>query len=452
MEEMVIRIAEAVKKAGGNTYLVGGCVRDGVMGRPVNDLDIEVHGIQREKLYELLSSLGSPITYGASFGIISFPDLDLDIALPRKEKVTSEGGHRGFDIEIDPFIGTKNAARRRDFTVNALMQDVLTGEITDHFGGLTDIENRVLRHVDDSSFPEDPLRVYRAAQFASRLGFTVAPETVELCRGIDTTTLTAERVETELRKALLDGVSPSVFFTVLEQMDQLKTWFIEIDRMRAIEQDPVFHPEGSVFIHSMQVLDRAAAYRGMVSDPYAFMLLALLHDIGKIEATEVVGGRIHAYGHEVLGLPLLDEFLERLVSKNSVRKYLRNMVPLHMKPNVAAFNRVSLKSTNHMFDDACAPEDLIYMAMSDRPVKAGDVPFSGDSGFLFERLAEYREMMSRPFVAGRDLIESGIEPGDDFSDILGFAHKLRLAGIEKGSALKQTVAYARKLRKRNGSD
>ena len=139
---MVIRIAEAVKKAGGNTYLVGGCVRDGVMGRPVNDLDIEVHGIQREKLYELLSSLGSPITYGASFGIISFPDLDLDIALPRKEKVTSEGGHRGFDIEIDPFIGTRNAARRRDFTVNALMQDVLTGEITDHFGGLTDIENR----------------------------------------------------------------------------------------------------------------------------------------------------------------------------------------------------------------------------------------------------------------------------------------------------------------------
>ena len=148
----------------------------------------------------------------------------------------------------------------------------------------------------------------------------------------------------------------------------------------------------------MQVLDRAAAYRGMVSDPYAFMLLALLHDIGKIEATEVIGGRIHAYGHEVLGLPLLDEFLERLVSKNSVRKYLRNMVPLHMKPNVAAFNRVSLKSTNHMFDGACAPEDLIYMAMSDRPVKAGDVPFSGDSDFLFERLAEYREMMSRPYI------------------------------------------------------
>lgn len=452
MEEMVIRIAEAVRKAGGNTYLVGGCVRDSIMGRPVNDLDIEVHGISQESLYDLLSSFGRPLTYGASFGIISFPDLDLDIALPRREKVTAEGGHRGFDIEIDPFIGTEGAARRRDFTVNALMQDVLTGEIIDHFGGLRDIEEKILRHVDDCSFPEDPLRVYRAAQFASRLGFTVAPETVGLCRGIDTSTLSAERVEAELRKALLDGISPSVFFTVLEQMDQLRTWFGEIDRMRDIAQDPVFHPEGSVFIHSMQVLDRAAAYRDRVSDPYSFMLLALLHDIGKIEATEVIDGRIHAYGHEVLGLPLLDRFLDRLVSKSSVKNYVRNMVPLHMKPNVAAFNRVSVKSTNHMFDDACAPEDLIYMAMSDRPVKAGDVPFSGDSGFLFERLEEYRQTMSHPFVMGKDLIDSGLEPGEDFSDILDFAHKLRLAGIDKISALKQTLAYARQLRKKNVSD
>ena len=452
MEEMVIRIAEAVRKAGGNTYLVGGCVRDSVMGRPVNDLDIEVHGISRETLYDLLSSFGNPITYGASFGIISFPDLDLDIALPRKERATAEGGHRGFDIDIDPFIGTENAARRRDFTVNALMQDVLTGEITDHFGGLADIESRILRHVDDRSFPEDPLRVYRAAQFASRLGFTVAPETVELCRGIDTSMLSAERVEAELRKALLDGISPSVFFTVLEEMDQLGTWFGEIDRMRGIEQDPVFHPEGSVFRHSMQVLDRAAEYRDKVSDPYSFMLLALLHDVGKIAATEVIDGRIHAYGHEVLGLPLLDRFLNRLVSKNSVRSYVRNMVPLHMKPNVAAFNRSSVKSTNHMFDVACEPEDLIYMAMSDRPVMSGDVPFTGDSGFLFERLEEYRQTMSRPYVMGKDLIDSGLEPGEDFSDILDFAHKLRLAGIDKTSALKQTLAYAKQLRKKHGSD
>ena len=447
MEEIIVRIAEAVKEAGGKAYLVGGCVRDSVMGRPVNDVDIEVHGIAQDRLIELLSSFGKPLTYGASFGIVSLPDIDLDIALPRKEKATAEGGHRGFDVEIDPFIGTETAARRRDFTANALMQDVLTGEITDHFGGLADIENRILRHVDPVSFPEDPLRVYRAAQFASRLGFTVAPETVALCSGIDTSSLSSERVESELMKALLDGVCPSVFFTVLEQMDQLDTWFPEIGRMISVEQDPVFHPEGNVFIHSMQVLDRAAAYRDKVSDPYSFMLLALLHDIGKIEATEVIDGRIHAYGHEILGLPLLDEFLERLVSKTSVRRYVKNMVPLHMKPNVAAFRRVAVKSTNHMFDSACAPEDLIYMAMCDKPVKAGDVPFTGDSRFLFERLEQYRETMSRPYVTGGDLIGFGLEPGDDFTEILAFAHKLRLAGIEKEPALKQALAFARQLRK-----
>jgi len=450
MENTVVKIAEAVSARGGRAYLVGGCVRDRLMHRPQKDTDIEVHGITQEELYSILESFGKPMTYGSSFGIISLPGLDLDIALPRRERANSDGGHRGFDIDIDPYIGTEAASRRRDFTVNALMEDVLTGEITDHFGGLRDMEDRVLRHVDDFSFPEDPLRVYRAAQFASRLGFSIAPETVSLCSGIDTSTLSPERVEAELRKALLEGVKPSVFFTSLADMGQLDTWFREIGMMRGVEQDPRFHPEGDVFVHSMQVLDRAAAYRDRVTDPYAFMLLALTHDIGKIVATETVKGRIHAYGHEVLGEPLLRDLLDRIVSKNSVKQYVLNMVPLHMKPNVAAFNRVSLKSTNHMFDDAAAPEDLIYMAMSDRPVFSGDTPFTGDSDFLFERLAAYRQIQAMPEVTGRDLIDSGLEPGGDFSELLSFSHKLKLAGIEHGSALKQTLAYARKLRGRSG--
>ena len=450
MEEMLTRIAEAVARSGGRAYLVGGCVRDGLMGRPQKDFDIEVHGLFPDELRRALSPFGDPLTYGSSFGIISLPQLDIDIALPRKEKANSDGGHRGFDIDIDPFIGTAEAARRRDFTVNALMQDILTGEIIDHFGGLSDLEEKVLRHVDPVSFPEDPLRVFRAAQFASRLSFSVAPETVRLCAGIDTSSLSPERVEAELKKALLEGAAPSVFFTVLQEMDQLSPWFAEIGDLSSVEQDPVFHPEGNVFVHSMQVLDRAAGFRDRVSDPYAFMLTALTHDIGKAVATETVNGRIHSYGHEVLGLPLLEQFLERLVSRRSVREYVLNMVPLHMRPNVAAFNRSSVKSTNHMFDEAAAPEDLIYLALSDRPVKSGDVPFSGDSGFLFERLEVYKETVSGPHVTGNDLLEAGLEPGEQFSELLEFSHKLQLAGIDKESSLKQTLAYARKLRKING--
>ena len=416
------------------------------MGRPQKDTDIEVHGLELPKLYEVLQRFGQPITYGESFGIISFPGLDIDIALPRKERATGGGGHRDFDVDVDPFLGTENAARRRDFTINAMMEDVLTGEILDHFGGLNDLRSHVLRHVDDSSFPEDPLRVYRAAQFAARLGFKVHPDTVMLCSGIDTSTLSPERVEAELKKALLEGVRPSDFFSVLSDMRQLDAWFPEILMMKDIPQDPVFHPEGNVFVHSMQVLDRAASYRPNVKEPYPFMLLALLHDIGKIVSTEEIDGRIHAYGHEVLGDSLLNEFLNRLVSSNSVKKYVRNMVPLHMKPNVIAFNRASVKTTNHMFDDAVDPEGLIYMAMSDRPVFSGDVPFNGDCDFLFERLNLYREIMSKPGVTGKDLIEAGIQPSQDFTEILSYAHKLHLADIPKESALKQCISYARKLR------
>ena len=450
MNEIIYRIAEEVRKHGGTAYLVGGCVRDGIMGRPQKDWDIEIHGIPAEDLPGILSPLGTPLSYGSSFGVVSFPGIDLDIAMPRRERANPDGRHRGFDVDIDPFIGTEAAARRRDFTVNALMKDILTGEVIDHFGGKEDISRGILRHVDDVSFPEDPLRVFRAAQFAARLGFTVAPETVELCSRMDVSQLTSERVEAELKKALLEAAQPSVFFEVLSGMGQLSPWFSEIEMMKDVEQDPVYHPEGNVFIHSMQVLDRAAAYRENVRDPYSFMLLALLHDIGKITATETVNGRIHAYGHEVMGAELLESFMDRIIHGNSVKQYLRNMIPLHMRPNVAASRRVPVKTTNHMFDEAAECEDLIYMAMSDRPVMAGDTPFTGDSAFLFERLEIYRQTMSRPYVEGKDLVEAGLEPGKDFSELLAFAHKLRLACIDKESALKQTLAYSRKLSKKRG--
>ena len=140
-------------------------------------------------------------------------------------------------------------------------------------------------------------------------------------------------------------------------------------------------------------------------------------------------------------MPLIENFLRRITGDHSVISYVLNMVPLHMKPNVAAFNHASVKSTNHMFDAAQAPEDLIYMAMADKPVMSGTVPFSGDTDFLFERLNIYRETMSKPYVTGKDLIEAGLEPGERFSVLLDYAHKLRLAGIEKSTALKQVLSY-----------
>ena len=444
--EKVARLAEA---AGGRAYYVGGFVRDGLLGIENKDVDVEVHGVAAGRLFELLKEIGEPLSYGSEFGIYSLKGSRVDVALPRSERATGRG-HRDFEVFTDPFLGTEKAARRRDFTVNAMMWDILSGDLIDHFGGLDDLAAGVLRHVDDDSFSEDPLRVLRAAQFAARFGFSIAPETVSLCRSMDVSALSRERVEEELRKALLKADKPSVFFESLAEMEQLDCWFPEILALRGVEQDPRFHPEGDVWVHTMQVLDRAAELREKTSAPYAFMLLALLHDVGKPAVTQIIDGRIHAYGHESAGLEAAEAFLGRITGDRSVKSYVINMIPLHMKPNMEAFSRASVKSTNRMFDAAAAPEDLIYFAIADRPVMSGDVPFTGDTGFLFERLKIYEDTMARPFVSGKDLLELGFEPGEYFSEALAYAHKLRLAGIEKESALKQTAAYARKLIKKNG--
>ena len=446
MSSIAEKIAESVKDAGGRTFYVGGFVRDRLLGTMSKDVDIEVHGIEPDRLYAILETLGEPFTFGRSFGVYALKGEDIDIAMPRRERATGRG-HRDFEIEVDPFIGTCAAAKRRDFTINALMEDVLTGEIIDHFGGREDLSCGVIRHIDDASFVEDPLRVLRAAQFAARFGFTVDPSTIGLCRGIDLRALSRERVEEELKKALLKADKPSIFFETLRSMDQLDCWFPEMKPLIGLEQDPVFHPEGDVWTHTMEVVDRAAGYRDRAADPFRFMLLALTHDFGKAVTTEEKNGRIHAYGHETEGMPLINNFIKRITNEKDVIDYVDNMVPLHMRPNVSAYSRPALKSTNRMFDEACAPGDLVWFAAADRPVFAGADEFQGDTEFLLERLKAYEETMAKPYVAGRDLIEAGLEPSEDFAEILAYAHKLRLAGIEKESALKQTLAYARKYRK-----
>ena len=451
------RIAALAADRGGRAYFVGGCVRDkcikeihGAEGTfsGAKDIDIEMHGLAPDVLWDLLQQVGEPAVFGESFGVYSLRHLGLDIAMPRKEHATGRG-HRDFAVSVDPHIGPKEASRRRDFTVNALMEDVLTGELLDFWGGLEDLRAGILRHVDDGSFPEDPLRVLRAAQFAARLDLRVAPETAGLCRGIDLTALSKERVEGELKKALLQSRKPSVFFEVLRDMDQLDPWFAELQPLTGLEQDPEYHPEGDVWVHTMEVLDRAAARREKAENPYGFMLLALCHDLGKITTSAVAekDGRIHSYGHETEGLPLVESLLQRICCESEVRAYVRNMVPLHMKPNVAAYARPSVKSTNHMFDGAASPLDLIWFGEADRPEFAGKDEFHGDTAFLLERLQAYKETMARPYVMGRDLIGAGLEPDASFSDLLAYAHKLRLAGIPKENALKQTLAYARKREK-----
>ena len=442
---MAREVARLVAEKGGRAYYVGGFVRDALMGRENKDVDIEVHGIAPQGLKEILESLGQLITIGESFGIFSLKGYSLDIAMPRKEEARGQG-HKDFDIFVDPFIGTEAASRRRDFTVNALMQDVLTGQIIDHYGGREDLKQGILRHVNDASIAEDPLRILRAAHFAARFEFQVAPETVELCRAMDLGHLPRERIEGELKKALLKAEKPSIFFQVLRQMDQLDIWFPEVKALIGISQNPIYHGEGDVWNHTMMVLDEAAKLRHRTAQPLWFMLSALTHDFGKAICTEEINGVLHAYEHELKGLPLAETFLRRITSETKLVEYVLNLAELHMKPNTVAGARSSIKTTNRMIDQAVDPEGLVCIALADDRGRICAVRRGDNEEFLRHRLDIFREIMARPYVMGRDLIEAGLTPGAEFTRILGYAHKLRLAGVEKNSALKQTLAFARKLR------
>ena len=443
-QKMAREVARLVEEKGGRTFYVGGFVRDALIQRENKDVDIEVHGISPRELEEILDSLGQRMAIGESFGIFGLKGYDLDIAMPRKEEARGQG-HKDFDIFVDPFIGTEAAARRRDFTFNALMQDVLTGEIVDHFGGVEDLKAGILRHVNDESFAEDPLRVLRAAQFAARFGFRAAEETVVLCRKMQLQHLPRERIEGELKKALLKAEHPSIFFEVLREMNQLEHWFPELKALIGMQQNPVYHSEGDVWVHTMMVLDEAAKLRHRTANPYWFMLSALTHDFGKAVCTEIKDGVLHAYQHEIRGLPLAEAFLRRITAETKLIEYVLNLVEYHMKPNTVAGARSAKKVTTRMFDQAVDPEGLICIALADDRGRITQAPATDHEAFLYERLEVFRELMARPYVMGRDLIEAGLKPGVEFTEILQHAHKLRLAGVPKDSALKQTLAYARQI-------
>ena len=445
-QEMARCLAERVHALGGTVYYVGGYVRDYLMGKENKDIDVEVHGIAPHVLEGILDTLGERLSMGESFGIYSLKGTSLDIAMPRRERVTGRG-HRDFETFVDPMIGTMAAAKRRDFTVNAMMMNVLTGEIVDHFGGREDLEKGVIRHVNDESFAEDALRVLRAAQFASRFGFSVAEETVALCRTIDLSHLSRERVEGELKKALLKAEKPSIFFETLRGVNGLSFWFPELVALIGVMQNPLYHAEGDVWNHTMMVLDEAAKRRAEASDPMGFMMTALVHDLGKAICTKVVDGKIISHGHETLGLPLIERFLRRITSETKLISYVLRLSAAHMKPNMLAKQGSSVKATNKMFDLVDAPKDLVLFAASDHYGRLITGETTSYDDFLYERLAIYEEIMRRPYVMGRDLVEAGLTPDVHFSEWLAYAHKLRLSGVEKEEALKQTLAFARKSKK-----
>lgn len=439
--ELINKFAREIAKHGGTCYYVGGYVRDKIMGIDSKDCDIEIHNITPELLISILSIFGKVNYFGKSFGVYHLDNYDIDFALPRTE-IKNGDSHVNFDITVSPNLGTYYSSIRRDFTINSIMQNVLTLEIVDHFGGIKDLENKIIRHINDSTFVEDPLRVLRACQFASRFNFTISDQTINLCKTIDVTTLSKERVFEELKKALLKSNKPSIFFEYLDKMEKLDDFFPEIKALQKINQSPIYHKEGNVWNHTMLVLDCGTKYINKVSNPLSFMLSLLCHDLGKAVCTKDENGKITSLFHSEEGVNLAEKLLKRITNEKMIINYVKNMVLLHMKPNLYIRNKAKQKAFNKLFFTSINPLDLLYVARADNEGRITENYYDYFNEQL-EKLKIYNEVISKPYVTGKDLLENGISESKEMKELLDFATSLRLSDVNKKNALKQVLNFAK---------
>ena len=325
----IIEIANIIKENGGTLYLVGGAVRDEIMNRKVHDEDYCVTGIEKETFEKLF-----PNAYkrGKSFGVYDIENKEF--ALARKDKKIGKG-HKKFEVQNGKDITIEEDLARRDITINSIAKNVLTGKIIDPYGGIKDIQNKIIRATTDS-FIEDPLRVYRVARFASQLNFAVEENTIKMMRKIkeELKELSPERVFTEFRKALKSD-KPSVFFKVLKKANVLDVHFKEIYDLIGKTQPVAYHPEGDSYNHTMVVVDKSA----ILTDNVEIRFSALVHDLGKgITPKEMLP---HHYGHDKNGVKLVENLGNRLKIPNSWIKCGKVSAKEHMLGGI--FNRMTPK-------------------------------------------------------------------------------------------------------------
>jgi tRNA nucleotidyltransferase (CCA-adding enzyme) len=454
--EKVILLSQAVRDAGGRALLVGGCVRDELMGVPPKDWDLEVYGVAPERLREILDRFGPVNVVGEAFTVYKLGN-DLDVSMPRRERKSGRG-HRAFVIEGDPSMSVAEASKRRDFTINAILKDPLTEEVNDPFDGRRDIEQGVLRAVSAETFGEDSLRVLRAAQFAARFEFRIAPETVELCRTIDLSDLPAERIWGELEKLLLRAQRPSIGLGWLHALGVLEKLFPEIHALVGVPQDPEWHPEGDVFVHTRLTVDRARESIDELgySRQITVMLAALAHDFGKPATTEFIEGRLRSRGHEAAGVAPAESFLARInmhtIDGYNVRGQVIALVREHLKPgeffkkrdevSEGAFRRLARR---------CEPDLLYRVAKADSlgrnaPWVPQEKWYGSEAQEWFIQRARELDVEQRPpepLLLGRHLLALGVEAGPRVGEITRAIYEMQLDGRVR--TVEEAITEAKRL-------
>lgn len=448
--ERARRIAAAVRDAGGRAFVVGGWVRDRLLGLTSKDIDVEVFGLPVERLKGALEALGRVEAVGESFHV--FKIADVDVSLPRRESKSGRG-HKGFVVSGDPTMSIEEAARRRDFTINAMSWDPLGPEDVwiDPHGGREDLDARVLRMVDPSTFGDDSLRVLRAIQFAARFSLTLDPATAAVCKSILLDDLPPERVWGEIEK-LLSAAKPSIGFTLALELGIVERLFPELHALVGCPQEPEWHPEGDVWVHTLQVIDQARTRVDDLPRPerLAIMLGAVCHDFGKPATTAFIDGRIRSIDHEEQGVAPASAFLDRLnlhsLDGYDVRRQVLGMVAQHLKPGMWFKTRDEVG--DGAFRRLAQKVDLQLLARLAKSDCLGREPgqFNCEAMDWFLKRAQTLGVEHRapePLLMGRHLIELGVRPGPHMGETLRAVYEQQLDGAVR--SLDEAIQLAKTL-------
>ena len=444
-------LAAAARDAGGRALVVGGWVRDRLRGQPSKDIDLEIFGIAQERLASLLAPFGRVEPVGQSFPVYKvIPGAgggDIDVALPRRESKKGRG-HKGFEVQGDPSMSIADAARRRDFTVNAIAWDPLSDAYEDPFDGRADLERRRLRAVDLATFGDDSLRVLRAIQFAARFEFTLDDETAALCRRIPLNDLPAERVWAEIEKLLLHAARPSIGLALALDLGVIARLLPEMAPLVGCQQEPEWHPEGDVWTHTLMVVDKARGLNGDLDRPrlITVMLAAICHDLGKPATTAVVDGRIRSLDHEQAGVEPTRALLDRLnvhtIDGFDVREQTLRLVADHLKPGMfhkagnvgdGAFRRLAQKVDMEL---------LARVARADCLGRTGGFDCSAMDWFIERaRSLGVEHQPPEPLLKGRHLLALGVAPGPRVGELLQQVYERQLDGAI--ATVEEAIAVAK---------
>ena len=442
------RVALAIREAGGRALCVGGFVRDRLLERASEDLDLEVFGIPEDQLPALLTTLGRVEPVGQAFPVYKLGHID--VALPRRESKSGRG-HKGFIVQGDHTMAFADAARRRDFTINAIGWDPLTDEYLDPFEGRADLARRLLRVVDPATFGDDSLRVLRALQFAARFELTIDADTAAICRAIPLDDLPAERIWGEFEKLLLKALRPSIGFALARELGVIEQILPEMVPLYDCPQDAEWHPEGDVWTHTLMVIDEARKRNDDLDRPRlaTLMLSAVCHDLGKPATTAMIDGRVRSPGHEAAGVPLATAILDRLnlntLDNFDVRTQVLGITAEHLRPS--AFYKQKDTVTDGAFRRLAQKVNLELLVRFDRADchgRAGTFDCSAMDWFIERaRTLGVEHKPPSPILLGRHLLALGVSPGPRMGKILRAVYELQLDGVV--TTLEEAQARAQQL-------